>query len=162
MYASKVERPLTPSLTNNNMIALAVTETTNTKIITISDDAQEKINQLKEDNYFEGDMIDFIEAFGNDNFIAYYEEYVKYGEEYSYDAVDAFVDEFGIDAIANFCDAFYGEYDSEEQFAEQFVGDCYAVNLQDLPVVIDWTATWESNLRYDFAFNNGFVFNKNY
>jgi len=131
-------------------------------IITISDDVQEKINELKEENFYEGDMIEFIQVYGNDNFLAYYEDYVKYGEEYSYEAVDAFVDEFGIDAIANFCDAYFGEYDSEEQFAEQYVSEHYITNLDDVPVVIDWTATWERNLYYDFAFNDGFVFTKNF
>jgi hypothetical protein len=29
-------------------------------------------------------------------------------------------------------------------------------------VVVDWEATWEQNLQYDYAFNNGFVFIKNY
>ena len=137
-------------------------EMTNNIIITISDDVQEKINELKEDNFYEGDMIEFIQVYGNDNFLAYYEDYVKYGEDYSYEAVDAFIDEFGIDAIANFCDAYFGEYDSEEQFAEQYVGEHYITNLDDVPVVIDWTATWERNLYYDFAFNDGFVFIKNF
>lgn len=131
-------------------------------VITISDDVQAKIDELKEENFYEGDMIDFIQTYGNDAFLEYYEEYVQCGEDYSYEAVDAFVDEFGIECIAHFTDAYYGQYDSEEQFAEQFVGDCYPNSLQDLPVVIDWTATWETNLRYDFSFVDGFVFNKNY
>jgi antirestriction protein len=134
---------------------------TNT-IITISDDVQEKINELKEDNFYEGDMIEFIQVYGNDNFLAYYEDYVKYGEEYCYEAVDAFVDEFGIDAIANFCDAYFGEYDSEEQFAQEYVAEHYIRNLEDLPVVIDWEKTWNCNLRYDFSFNDGYVFLSNF
>lgn len=144
------------------MIALAVTETTNTTIITISDDVQEKINQLKEENFYEGDMIEFIQTYGNDAFLEYYEEYVQNGEDYSYDAVDAFVDEFGIECIAHFTDAYYGQYDSEEQFAQQFVDDCYPNSLQDMPVVIDWSATWNCNLRYDFSFNDGYVFHNNF
>jgi hypothetical protein len=28
--------------------------------------------------------------------------------------------------------------------------------------VIDWTQTWECNLRYDFDFTDGFVFHKNF
>lgn len=144
------------------MIALAVTETTNTTIITISDDVQEKIDQLKEDNFYEGDMIDFIQIYGNDAFLAFYEEYVHYGEDYSYEAVDAFIDEFGIDGIANFCNAYYGEYDSEEEFAEQYVVDVYNFNQDDCPAIVDWTKTWNINLQYDFAFNDGYVFRKHY
>ncbi len=128
----------------------------------IPQNVQEMIDELKVQNYYEEDMIAFIEQFGNDNFLNFYEEYVQNGEDYSYDAVDAFVDEFGIDCIADFTDAYYGQYDSEEDFAEQYVSDCYAINLNDTPVVVDWSATWNCNLQYDFAFNDGFVFNKNY
>ena len=128
-------------------------------VISMPEDVQAKIDELKEENYYEGDMIAFIEEHGNDNFLEFYEEYVQCGEDYSYDAVEAFVGEFGIECIANFTDAYYGQYDSEEQFAEQFVSDCYPINLDDTPIVVDWTATWESNLRYDFHFVDGFVFN---
>ena len=121
---------------------------------------QEMIDELKVQNYYEEDMIAFIEQFGNDNFLNFYEEYVQNGEDYSYDAVDAFIDEFGIDCIAHFTDAYYGQYDSEEEFAEQFTVDVYGEPPAHL--VVDWTATWQSNLRYDFAFNNGYVFNNNY
>jgi len=131
-------------------------------VITISDDVQEKINQLKEDNFYEGDMIEFIQVYGNDNFLDYYEDYVKYGEEYCYEAVDAFVDEFGIQCIAHFCDAYFGEYDSEEQFAEAYVSEHYITNLEDVPVVIDWEKTWNCNLRYDFSFNDGYIFHSNF
>lgn len=121
-----------------------------------------KIEELKADNYHDEDMIDFIKEHGSNNFLAYYEDYVKYGEEYCYEAVDAFVDEFGIDAIANFCDAYFGQYDSEEQFAEQYVSEHYITNLEDVPVVIDWEKTWNCNLRYDFSFNDGYVFRSNF
>ena len=134
----------------------------NTSVVTYPANVQQKIDELVAENYAIDDIVEFINENGNDNFVEYYEEYVQCGEDYSYDAVDAFVNEFGIECIAHFTDAYYGQYDSEEDFAEQFVTDVYALNLNDTPVVVDWTATWESNLRYDFAFNDGFVFNKNY
>jgi N-methylhydantoinase B/oxoprolinase/acetone carboxylase alpha subunit len=139
-------------------------QTTNqmTSVITIPQNVQDMIDELKGQNYHDEDMIAFIEEFGNDNFLAYYEEYVSNGEEYSYDAVDAFVDEFGIECVAYFTDAYYGQYDNEEEFAEQYTSDVYALNLNDTPVVVDWTATWNANLQYDFAFNDGYVFNKNF
>jgi len=121
-----------------------------------------KIEELKGENFYEGDMIDFIKEHGSNNFLAYYEEYVSKGEEFDYDVVDAFVDEFGIENIESFEDAYIGQYDSEEQFAEQYVGEMYIRNLDDLPVVIDWTATWNVNLKYDFSFNDGYIFRSNF
>jgi N-methylhydantoinase B/oxoprolinase/acetone carboxylase alpha subunit len=131
-------------------------------VVTYPANVQQKIDELVADNYALDDIVEFIEENGNDNFVEYYEEYCENGENYSYDAVDAFVDEFGIECIAHFTDAYYGEYDSEEQFAEQFCTDCYPINLDDTPIVVDWTATWNCNLRYDFSFNGGYVFHKNY
>jgi hypothetical protein len=136
------------------------TEMTQVLVTSSPQNVQEMIDELKVQNYYEEDMIAFIEQFGNDNFLNFYEEYVQNGEDYSYDAVDAFIDEFGIDCIAHFTDAYYGQYDSEEEFAEQFTVDVYGEPPAHL--VVDWTATWQSNLRYDFAFNNGYVFNNNY
>lgn len=133
-----------------------------TAVVTFSSEVQAKIDELKEQNYHDEDMFDFINEHGSDNFIAYYEEYVEQGEDFTYDAVDAFVDEFGIECIAHFTDAYYGQYDSEEQFAQQFIDDCYPNSLQDMPVVIDWSATWNCNLRYDFSFADGYVFHNNF
>jgi hypothetical protein len=117
------------------------TEMTQVLATSIPQNVQEMIDELKVQNYAEEDMVAFIEQFGNDNFLNFYEEYVQNGEDYSYEAVDAFIDEFGIDCIAHFPDAYYGQYDSEEDFAEQYVSDCYVINLNDTPVVVDWTAT---------------------
>ena len=142
------------------MIALKTPQMSTNLVISMPDDVQAKLDELVADSYALDDMIAFIEEHGNDNFIQFYEEYCDNGENYSYDAVDAFVDEFGIDAIAHFSDAYYGQYDSEEEFAEQFTCDVYGEPPAHL--VVDWTATWESNLRYDFAFNGGYVFNNNY
>lgn len=129
-------------------------------VVTFSTEVQSKIDELKEENYYDVDMFAFINVHGEANFLAHYEEYVEQGEEYSYDAVDAFVDEFGVENVQYFQDAYQGEYSSEEQFAEQFVNDIYG-EVPDY-LVVDWTATWEQNLQYDFAINNGFVFNKNF
>jgi hypothetical protein len=60
-----------------------------------------------------------------------------------------------------FEEAFYGCYDSEGEFAEQFTNDVYGFDAPSF-VVIDWEATWNCNLRYDFDFEDGFVFCKNF
>jgi hypothetical protein len=131
-------------------------------VISMPEDVQAKLDELVEQNYALEDMIAFIEDFGNDNFLEFYEEYVQNGEDYCYEAVDAFIAHFGIECLPHFTDAYYGQFDSEEQFAESFVSDCYPINLDDTPIVVDWTATWNCNLRYDFAFEDGYVFHMNF
>jgi len=49
-------------------------------------------------------------------------------------------------------EAFYGENDSEADFTENFVLETQGHDLDNLPnwLVIDWQATWDSALRFDF------------
>jgi N-methylhydantoinase B/oxoprolinase/acetone carboxylase alpha subunit len=144
----------------NQMIALQTPEMSTDSVITFPQDVQDKIDDLTDARYALDDMVAFIEEYGNDNFIQFYEEYVENGENYCYEAVDAFIDEFGIENIEHFTDAYYGQYDSEEQFAEQYTGDVYGEPPSHL--VIDWQQTWATNLSYDYAFNDGYVFVSNF
>lgn len=91
----------------------------------------------------------------------YREQYQKLSETYGKDAVDAFLELYDEDDLESFEEAYYGSYDSEADFAEQFVNDVYGVDVPSF-VVVDWEATWNCNLRYDFDFEDGFVFNKNW
>lgn len=149
----------------NQMIALQ----TNTQpvavtpvnfMIELDENVISKINELMEDSFYLDDMLDFINEHGEDNFIKYYNDYVRFGEDNSYGAVDAFIEEFGIWEVERFEDAYQGEWESPEVFTEVYCQDM-GYTIPDF-VVVDWEATWERNLYYDFAFNNGYVFNKNY
>ena len=142
------------------MIALKTPAMSTDSVITFPQDVQAKLDELVADSFALDDMIAFIEEYGNDNFIQFYEEYVKQGEEYDYDVVDVFVEEFGIQNIEHFQDAYYGQYDSEEQFAEQYTGDVYGEPPAHL--VIDWQQTWATNLSYDFTFADGYIFNSQF
>ncbi len=130
--------------------------------IALPQDVQEKIDALTAANYSVDDMMQFIEEYDNDAFILCYELYVELGERYCYEAVDSFIQEFGIDCLVYFEDAYYGQYDSEEAFVEDYIDQTSgAVNIAPW-VVIDYTQTWESSLKYDFTFNDGYVFNRNF
>ena len=73
------------------------------------------------------------------------------------DAVEAFLTIWEESDLEHFEDAYQGCYDSESDFAEQFTTDCYGLNVPSL-VVIDWQATWNQGLRYDYEFVDGAVF----
>ena len=115
----------------------------------------EFIKELVEQNYSVEDMYDFIAEHDEGNFVTYYEEYVQNGEEYSYSAVDDFIAEFGIARISGFQDAYRGQWESKGQFTEEYVNDCYCVDIPEF-LVIDWEESFDS---LDFVFSeNGFVF----
>jgi antirestriction protein len=91
----------------------------------------------------------------------YQEVYTKLCGDYGKDAVDAFLELYSEDDLESFEEAYQGRYDDEESFAEEFTTDVLGVDIPQ-HIVVDWEATWNCNLRYDFDFEDGFVFNKNW
>ncbi len=87
----------------------------------------------------------------------YQEIYDRLCGEYGYSSVDAFLTIWEESDLEHFEDAYQGCYDSESDFAEQFTIDCYGLNVPSF-VVIDWQATWDQGLRYDYEFVDGTVF----
>ena len=87
----------------------------------------------------------------------YQETYDRLCGLYGQDAVEAFLSIWEESDLEYFGDAYHGHYDSEADFAEQTTIDCYGLNVPSF-VVIDWQATWDQGLRYDYEFVNGFVF----
>ena len=128
---------------------MTVTLTTNYKDF-LTTQAVEKVEELLEDNYSLDDMLESIDTYNENDFINYYEEYVRCGEAIGYEAVDALIEENGECSCIEDCDDRYrGVYESTADFAEQFVTDVYGAPESIL--VIDWEATWDSSLRYDYS-----------
>ena len=120
----------------------------------------EKIDELMDDNYALDDMLEFLDVHDAEDFVSFYEEYVKQGESLGYDVVDAFIGYHSIAYVEHAEDAYRGYYSSEATFAEEFYNDVYG----DVPsmLVVDWEATWESSMRYDFDFVDGYVFSSSF
>jgi len=127
---------------------MSVTLTSNYKEV-LAANTVEKIDELIEENYALDDMLEFIDTYNESDFNAYYEEYVRCGEAIGYDAVDALIGENGECSCIEDCDSrFRGWYQSEADFAEEFYSELYEVPTA---LVIDWQATWDTALRYDFT-----------
>jgi hypothetical protein len=137
---------------------MSITLTANYKE-TLNTETVEKVDELLDENYALDDILEFIDAHNEEDFVAYYEEYVRCGEAIGYEAVDAYIEEMGCLSYVEDCDERYqGAYRSEADFAEEFYSDLYDVPCA---LVVDWEATWESSLRYDFTFCDGYVFRDN-
>ena len=89
------------------------------------------------------------------------ELYDELCNRYGADAIDAFLEIYDENDLNSFEDAYQGSYDSESDFAEQFTTDCYGLDIPSF-VIVDWQATWEVGLRYDYDFQDGFVFASNW
>ena len=128
---------------------MSITLTANYKE-TLNAQTVEKIDELLDENYALDDMLEFVDTHNEEDFVSFYEEYVRCGEAIGYEAVDALIEEMGSVCSVEDCDERYrGEYESTADFAEQFTTEIYG----DVPshVVVDWEATYDNNLRYDFT-----------
>lgn len=129
----------------------------------LSTDIQGDIAEMVNENgYPLSDIREFIEQYGADAYASgHYVTWCELTERSGADndAIEAFVEEFGIHCLDGFEDAYRGEYDSEADFAEQYTNDCYT-DTTALPgwVVIDWQATWDNEVSSSFTYNNGYVF----
>ena len=127
---------------------MSITLTANYKEV-LAADTVEKIDELIDENYALDDMLEFIDNYNENDFVAYYEEYVRCGESIGYDAVDALIGEMGSVSDIEGCDErFRGWYESEADFAEEYYSDLYDVPCA---LVVDWQATYDSSLRYDYT-----------
>ena len=121
----------------------------------------EKIDELLEDNYDLDDILEFVDQNSEKDLVSFYEEYCSAGEKIGYDVVDAFVNHHGISNSEYAEDAFRGVYHDEATFAEEVITEVYGYDIPAY-VVVDWQATWEQNLRYDYDFVDGYVFSSSF
>jgi hypothetical protein len=148
---------------NTNTMTAPATAPLGTWFTDLSTDTQADITEMvNEGGYPLHDIQEFVETYGEQAYIdGHYVTWCELTEDgHDSEAIEAYVDEVSIDGIGNFEDAFRGEYDSEAEFAEQWYTDFSSFEAPD-GVVVDWQATWDTNLRYDFVYNNGYVFNSN-
>ena len=133
-----------------------------TTSFTDEEHAQELLNELSEDGHDVDEMKEFIETHGAKEFYENYEDYARMVDQYDQETVDAFLEEFDLMDVEHLEDAYYGQYDSEQEFAENFVSECYG--LPDMPywIAIDWEKTWDDGLSWDYTFVNGYVFNNHW
>ena len=130
-------------------------------------ETQETLDEYNElYNWEYNDMCDFIENYGETEFLTYYETYNRLCEDYGQNLVDEFAENFDVDSVDHFEDIYQGQYDSGADFAKQIATDCgYIKSYQgDLPswIEIDWEKTWD-NLSYDYTeLVGGHIFNNNY
>ena len=126
-----------------------------------SKETQELIDELVDDGNELEVLEDFIKEYSESQFIDYIEEYLQAVEEYDEDVVSAFLDVFDIESIGNLSDAYQGRYDSGAEFAESIVSECYSMEMPSW-VEVDWQATWDNALSYDYSESDGHIFNNNF
>ena len=83
-------------------------------------------------------------------------------EYHSAEAVQAFIELYGEENVEHFEDAYQGEFESGAHFAEDIAEQCGDTNNLPGWIVIDWEASWDYNLSYDYSIEDGHVFCDNF
>ena len=131
----------------------------------MQEETQELLDEYNElYNWEYNDMCDFIENYGETEFLTYYETYHRLVDDYGQNLVDEFAEEFDVDSVEHFEEMYQGQYESGAELAEQICQDCgYISNNIPHWIVIDWERTWEANLRHDYIeIGEGHIFSANY
>ena len=122
----------------------------------------DEYNELYDWEYNE--MCEFIENYGETEFLTYYETYHRLVDDYGQNLVDEFAQEFDVDSVEHFEDMFQGQFTSGGEFAEVIASDCGYVS-RELPswIEIDWEKTWDKALSYDYTeLIGGHIFSDSY
>ena len=130
----------------------------------MQEETQELLDEYNElYNWEYNDMCDFIENYGETEFLTYYETYHRLVDDYGQNLVDEFAEEFDVDSVEHFEEMYQGQYESGAEFVEQICQDCGYIT-RELPswIEIDWQKTWDNALSYDYTEIGYAIFNDSY
>jgi hypothetical protein len=138
---------------------MAVTLTTNYNEVLLQETV-EKIESFLESQYELSDMLEFIDAHGEEDFRQYYFDYCELGESHGYEPVDAFVELNDIRDLDSFERAYIGEYSSPAAMAEDFI-DSSSCGMPYF-IVVDYEATAEYLIDHEIDRVGNFYFRCHY
>jgi len=116
-----------------------------------------EIDDLLQNDFDLGPMLEFIDEHNEADFREYYSYYVEAGENHGYEAVDCFLKEVGPASDLEIFDSIYlGEYDSPDRMAEDFLED--EINRLSCFIVIDWESTADYLLNHEVDRYGDFYF----
>ena len=135
------------------------------------EETQELLDEYNElYNWEYNDMCDFIESYGETEFLTYYETYHRLVEDYGKELVDNFANHFDVDTVPHFEEMYQGQHETGANFAEHICEEFGYI--RDLPswVAVDWEKTWEDALSNDYVeidcdmsdYTYGHIFSNNY
>ena len=114
----------------------------------LQEDTVTKIKQLIEEDCFDLEAaLEFVDEHGESDFVRFYEEYVDLGENYSYEAVDAYLTIYDVSDLEDFSGRYIGEYCSAARMAQDyFEGE---TDRLDYRISVDWNETGNYLLNHD-------------
>jgi hypothetical protein len=106
----------------------------------LTPDTVVQIKALCEDeNYDLKSALEFIDEHGESDFNRYYEDYVELGEQYGFEAVDAYLTIYDVSDLDEFTGRYIGEFCSAARMAEDYFEE--ETSRLDYRISIDWDET---------------------
>jgi hypothetical protein len=139
---------------------MSITYTTNYRDTLAPETVQYIETELLPNNFDLGSILEFVDENGEDSFNECYPEYVELGEQYGFEAVDAWLTLADADEVEKFTDAYVGEFDSPEEMAQDYLD--YESSQSDYRLCIDWTETAECLLAHEVDRAGNFYFRSSY
>lgn len=123
--------------------------------IKYTDDLANIVETLQNLYCEKSELLEFIESYGVEN-LEYAVEYFELLNDYDADAIDAFINIYGVSDLNQFVDRYEGYYSTVSEFVENILESMGT----EIPswVAIDYEATWESSLRFDYDEHKGQYF----
>ena len=114
------------------------------------------------EEYALDDMLVFIDEQGEDDFRRYYEEYVELGENYGYDAVDAYLKIYDVCDLDEFTGRYIGEYTSAARMAQDYFEGDGDLERLDYRITIDWEETGNYLINHEVDNSGEYYFRCHY
>lgn len=118
------------------------------------------IDKFQEGNYFIEDMLVFIDEYSEEAFQDHYEQYVELGEDYGFEAVDAWIRHTDPYDLKSFEEAYIGEFLDPRNMAEDYLEE--ESRVADIRLCIDWQETAEYLLAHEVDRIGDFYFRCSY
>jgi hypothetical protein len=114
---------------------------------------------LEDTGASKSDLYDYIEEQGIDE-LEYFDKYQEMMDNYDEGAVKAFLSMYSVSDLHHFEEAYEGYFDDVEAFVDNFMEN----SGEEIPtwVVVDYEATWNASLRFDYDEENGYYFRSNW
>jgi hypothetical protein len=120
---------------------------------------KEIFEELENTGALKEELYDYLEEQGIDE-LGYFEHYQEVMSNYDENAVNAFLSLYSVSDLHAFEESYEGQFDDVRDFVEN-----YLENLgENIPswIVVDYEATWNASLRFDYNEEDGYYFRSNW
>ena len=120
---------------------------------------KEIFEELENTGALKEELYDYLEEQGVDE-LGYFEQYQEVMSNYDENAVNAFLSLYSVSDLHAFEESYEGHYDDVRDFVENYL-EMLGENIPSW-IVVDYEATWNASLRFDYNEEDGYYFRSNW